>query len=75
MNGPSIAIEALQAFVDAALEALELALEVPPLEAPPLEALELLLLLLLPQPAAISAVSATATRIRRTFIGLASPEE
>ena len=75
MNGPSIAIEALQGFVDAALEALEL--ELPPLEAlalPPLEALELLLLLL-PQPAAISAVSATATRIRRTFIGLASPEE
>ncbi len=67
MNGPSIAIEALQAFVDPPLEALAL-------ELPPLEALELLLLLL-PQPAAISAVSATATRIRRTFIGLASPEE
>ena len=70
MNGPSIAIEALQAFVDPPLEALALALELPPLEA-----LELLLLLLLPQPAAISAVSATATRITRTFMGLASPEE
>src|ERR1700722_13253036 len=72
VNGPSIAIEALQGFVDAAL-ALERELGRPPLAA--LALALLLLLLLLPQPVAISAVSATATRIRRTFIGLASPEQ
>src|ERR1700722_10655916 len=67
VNGPSIAMVALQPplalELDAAATALELPLEL------------LLLLLLLPQPAAISAVSATPARVRRTFIGFTPPLE
>jgi hypothetical protein len=56
VNGPSIAIVAVQLLPELELDAEAAALELP---------LELLLLLLLPQPAAISAVSAAAANVRR----------
>src|ERR1700760_992016 len=64
VNGPSIAIVALQLLPEPELDAEAAALEPPP-------QLELLLLLL-PHPAATSAVSATAASVSRTFITLSS---